>query len=116
MKILYHHRTASRDGQAVHIEEMIEALRAEGHEVRVVAPAAGDPGEMGGNVSWVHRLKAALPNALYELLELAYSLHAYRKLAAAAREFQPDVNLREVQPLSARWQHAQEAAGHTATA
>ena len=91
MKILYHHRTASRDGQAVHIEEMIEALRAEGHEVRVVAPAVGDPGEMGGNVSWVHRLKAALPNALYELLELAYSLHAYRKLAAAAREFQPDV-------------------------
>ena len=90
MKILYHHRTASRDGQAVHIEEMIEALRAEGHQVRVVAPAAGDPGEMGGNVNWVHRLKAALPNALYELLELAYSLHAYRKLAAAAREFQPD--------------------------
>jgi glycosyltransferase involved in cell wall biosynthesis len=91
MKILYHHRTASRDGQAVHIEEMIQALRAEGHEVRVVAPAVGDPGgEMGGKVSWVHRLKAALPNAIYELLELAYSLHAYRKLAAAAREFQPD--------------------------
>ena len=91
MKILYHHRTASRDGQAVHIEEMIEALRADGHEVRVVAPAVGDPsGEMGNKVSWVHRLKAALPNAIYELLELAYSLHAYRKLAAAAREFQPD--------------------------
>ena len=27
MRILYHHRTASKDGQAVHIEEMIEALR-----------------------------------------------------------------------------------------
>ena len=40
MKILYHHRTASKDGQAVHIEEMIEALRALGHEVRVVAPMA----------------------------------------------------------------------------
>lgn len=90
MKILYHHRTASRDGQAVHIQEMIDALRAEGHEVRVVAPVIGDPGEMGGKVSWVHRLKAALPNALYELLELAYSLHAYRKLEAAAREFRPD--------------------------
>lgn len=90
MKILYHHRTASKDGQAVHIEEMIEALRAEGHEVRVIAPAIGDPGEMGGNVGWIHRLKAALPKAVYELLELAYSLHAYRKLAVAAREFKPD--------------------------
>ena len=27
MKILYHHRTASKDGQAVHIEELIAALR-----------------------------------------------------------------------------------------
>lgn len=91
MKILYHHRTASKDGQAVHIEEMIDALRAEGHEVRVVAPAIGDPGEMGGKVGWVHKLKAALPKSIYELLELAYSLHAYRKLAEAAREFKPDV-------------------------
>ncbi len=90
MKILYHHRTASKDGQAVHIEEMIEALRAEGHEVRVVAPAVGEQGEMGGKVGWVHQLKTALPKALYELLELAYSLVAYRKLKAAAKEFKPD--------------------------
>ncbi len=91
MKILYHHRTASKDGQAVHIEEMIAALRAEGHEVRVVAPEIGNPGQMGEDVGWVQRLKAALPRAIYEWLELAYSLHAYRKLKAAAREFQPDV-------------------------
>lgn len=38
MKILYHHRTASKDGQAVHIEEMVAAMRAQGHEVRVVIP------------------------------------------------------------------------------
>lgn len=93
MKILYHHRTASKDGQAVHIEEMIAALRALGHEVRVVAPASAEAGEgrMGVKVGWVHRLKAALPKALYELLELAYSLLAYRRLAAAAAEFRPDV-------------------------
>jgi hypothetical protein len=41
MKILYHHRTASKDGQAVHIEEMIEAMRSLGHQVRVVAPTVG---------------------------------------------------------------------------
>ena len=41
MKILYHHRIASKDGQAVYIEEMIEAMRSLGHEVRVVAPTIG---------------------------------------------------------------------------
>ncbi|AJP48828.1 glycosyl transferase family 1 [Rugosibacter aromaticivorans] len=91
MKILYHHRTASKDGQAVHIEEMIAALRAQGHEVRVVAPAVSDAGQMGENVGWVYRLRSALPNALYELLELTYSLVAYRRLAQAAKTFQPDV-------------------------
>ena len=94
MKILYHHRTASKDGQAVHIEEMIEALRAQGHEVRVVSPSLGakpdTQGAMGSEVGWVPRLKAALPKAVYELLELAYSLVAYRQLKRAAQDFQPD--------------------------
>jgi len=94
MKILYHHRTASKDGQAVHIEEMIDAMRSLGHEVRVVAPTLGAPadqqGAMGGEVGWIHRLKAALPKAIYELLELAYSLVAYRQLTRAAQDFKPD--------------------------
>jgi glycosyltransferase involved in cell wall biosynthesis len=92
MRILYHHRTASRDGQAVHIDEMIAALRAAGHEVLVVAPEpAPAAGAMGGTAGWVQRMRARLPRALYELLELGYSLVAYRRLAAAARRFQPDV-------------------------
>lgn len=104
MRILYHHRTASKDGQAVHIEELIHALRAEGHEVMVVAPNQTEDmesrdrnepdqkaGLMGRDMKWVHGLKAALPKALYELLELAYSLHAYRKLKAVADRFRPDV-------------------------
>lgn len=95
MRILYHHRTASKDGQAVHIEEMVSAMRGLGHEVLIVAPemggAAGAQGRMGAHVSWVHRLKDLLPRALYELMELAYSLVAYRRLAAAVREFRPDV-------------------------
>lgn len=91
MKILYHHRTASKDGQAVHIEEMIASLRKLGHEVRVVAPAVGDEGRMGGEVGWVQRLRSHLPNAVYELMELAYTWVAYRRLRAAADEFKPDV-------------------------
>lgn len=94
MKILYHHRTASRDGQAVHIDEMIHALREAGHEVHVVAPSVGDDSAasgMGAEAGWVKGLRDRLPKALYELLELGYSLVAYRRLAAAARSFQPDV-------------------------
>ena len=101
MRILYHHRTASKDGQAVHIEEMIEALRSEGHVVQVVAPGTPDTtdsapgqksdGQMGGDMGWVHRLKAHLPKAVYELMEFAYSYVAYRKLVVAARAFKPDV-------------------------
>jgi glycosyltransferase involved in cell wall biosynthesis len=95
MKILYHHRTASKDGQAVHIEELIHALRSQGHEVRIVAPGEGGQGDgegqMGQDMDWVHRLKERLPKAAYELMELAYSALAYRKLMAAARDFQPDI-------------------------
>src|ERR1035438_2492939 len=89
MKILYHHRTASKDGQAVHIEELIGALREIGHEVRVVGPEIG-AGGMGAEAGWVQRLKTHLPKAIYELLELAYSRVAYSRLARAAHEFRPD--------------------------
>jgi glycosyltransferase involved in cell wall biosynthesis len=91
LKILYHHRTASKDGQAVHIEELIHALREQGHEVRVVAPAGGDEGDMGAEVGWVRSLRSKLPKALYECLEIGYSLLAYMRLARAVKEFQPDV-------------------------
>ena len=94
MRILYHHRTASKDGQAVHIEEMVQALRELGHEVMVVGPTAGGSdadGDMGAEMGWVKRLRDALPKAAYELLELGYSAVAYRRLAVAARVFKPDV-------------------------
>jgi hypothetical protein len=32
-RILYHHRIRADDGQAVHIRELIAALRRQGHEV-----------------------------------------------------------------------------------
>lgn len=96
MKILYHHRTASRDGQAVHIDEMIASLRALGHEVRVVCPAPapaeeGGRAAMGGEVGWVQRLRERLPKGVYELLELGYSLLSFWRLWRAAREFRPDM-------------------------
>lgn len=90
MKILYHHRTASRDGQSTHIEEMIRGMRANGHEVDVSAPIVGDHDPSGGSAGWVGRLKTHLPRPFYELAELAYSLVAYRRLLQKALQFQPD--------------------------
>lgn len=92
MRILYHHRIASMDGQITHIEEMVKALRALGHEVRVVGPEVHrqDSGK-GGSAGWVGRLKATLPTTFYELAEAAYSLVAYRRLMQAVGEFKPDV-------------------------
>lgn len=92
MRILYHHRIASRDGQITHIEEMVEALRGLGHEVRLVGPSVheSDTGQ-GGSAGWVGRLKKLLPGALYELAEAAYAFVAYRRLRRAVDEFRPDV-------------------------
>ncbi|MEM9386264.1 MAG: glycosyltransferase family 4 protein [Pseudomonadota bacterium] len=90
MRILYHHRVASKDGQFVHIDELTRALRERGHELIIVGPnfnAQSDFGTDGGFVDW---LKRHLPKALYEFAELSYSLVAYRKLARAVREHQPD--------------------------
>ena len=91
MKILYHHRTASKDGQAVHIEELITALRELGHEVIVAAPAGTEDQAFGASHGWVSRIRAHLPKLVYELLELAYSVPAYMRMVKLVREHQPEV-------------------------
>lgn len=91
MRILYSHRIQSRDGQGVHLDSLVAALRAEGHEVRVVGPAAYDQAELGGESRLVALIRRMLPRFAVELLELAYSAPAFLKLDRAAREFTPDL-------------------------
>ena len=92
MRILYHHRIASRDGQATHIEEMVKALRELGHVVETCAPDlyTRDDGR-GGSPGWVGTLKAALPKPVYELAEIGYSGVTYARVARAIARFRPDV-------------------------
>lgn len=90
MRILYHHRTLSKDGQAVHIAEMIAALRRAGHEVLVVGPPAHQKATFGSDGGFATRLRAALPRAVAELIELAYSGVAFLRLWRAWRRFHPD--------------------------
>lgn len=91
MKILYHHRISSRDGQYVHIEELTAALRNAGHEIVMVGPRIAGEQAFGDESRFVATLKKSLPKALYELLEFFYSFVDYFHLARAIRQHRPDI-------------------------
>jgi len=95
MKILYHHRTASRDGQEVHITELVRALRGLGHEVRVVSPGGDEPesgtSEMGGHRAGLARWRALLPDRLLPLAAFCYDQVFSRQVVRKAAKLQADV-------------------------
>ncbi len=91
MRILYSHRIQSRDGQSVHVEEMIAAMRGLGHEVLVVGPSFYDDSGFGGESRMVARLRRLLPGVLGELAELAYNLPAFLRLYREWKAFRPDL-------------------------
>jgi len=91
VKILYHHRIRSKDGQFVHLEEMVHALRALGHEVELVGPKNVERNDFGADAGFVAVLKRWMPQAAYEVLELGYAMANLRTLEAAIRRFRPDV-------------------------
>jgi glycosyltransferase involved in cell wall biosynthesis len=90
MKILYHHRIRSKDGQYVHLEELTRALRDLGHEIILVGPAAIEKEEFGAEAGIVAWLKRSLPKFLYEFMEFCYSFWVYARLRAAIRRHNPD--------------------------
>ena len=91
MKILYSHRIQSHDGQGVHLESLVTALRAAGHDVLVVGPPAYAKAGLGKESSGIARIRRLLPGFAAELAELAYTIPGYLRLARAARSFRPDV-------------------------
>jgi glycosyltransferase involved in cell wall biosynthesis len=91
MRILFHHRIASRDGQAVHIEELIAALQRQGHETFLVGPSSFMKTRFGGSNPRVDRVKQWIPGALFEMLEIAYTVGAFLRLWRAVRTHRPDV-------------------------
>ena len=90
MKILYHHRIASRDGQAVHVRELIRALREQGHDVFTLGYTdVGDAGHEGSK-NVVPAIRRILPRLLYEFGEVLYSFIALLRVLLAGRRFGPD--------------------------
>ncbi|MCE0493267.1 glycosyltransferase family 4 protein [Vibrio salinus] len=90
MKILYHHRIASKDGQYVHVEEIIKALTSLGHEVIIIAPEVTKNAKFGSDGGWISKLRSCVPKAISELLEFGYSLFVFVKLCLAVIQHRPD--------------------------
>lgn len=90
MKILYHHRIASKDGQYVHIEEMINSLRKIGHEVVVVEPAQLTKKDFGKSSGAVQSLRSFLPGFMHELIEFSYCFFDFLKLVLSIIKHKPD--------------------------
>jgi glycosyltransferase involved in cell wall biosynthesis len=91
MRILYSHRIQSRDGQSVHVEELIAAFRALGHEVMVVGPGFYEKAKFGGESGVVSAIRSHLPQWFGELAELIYNVPAWWRLRRAHRRFRPDL-------------------------
>lgn len=91
MRILYHHRVRSKDGQGVHISELIGAFRAAGHEVIVAEPSGFATSSFGGEPGTLSFLKRLLPKSIYEVAELGYNFAAFLRLDRLCRRHMPDI-------------------------
>ena len=98
-RILYHHRIRADDGQAVHVRELITAMRAAGHTVdecalvakavpSLAAAADDKPRPCRQQPGFWQRL--SLPRAAVEVLEVLYNHKGRMMLRAAARAAKPD--------------------------
>ena len=90
MRILYSHRVQSRDGQSVHIDELVTAFRRAGHEVCVVGPKLYEQTSFGGESRMVGLVRRLLPGSLAELAELLYNIPAFWRLRQSASGFAAD--------------------------
>jgi len=89
LKILYHHRTVSKDGIDVQLEEMTGAFAALGHDVILVPPKLGAR-EFGTAGWWASKLRPRLPRVVIELVTYAYNVLAFWRLARTIMAHQPD--------------------------
>lgn len=95
LNILYHHRTQGIGAEGVHIREIIKSWLETGHCVDVLSPPGVDPFKddqsqnlstpKSNKVSFRNRLVWALPQFLFEILELGYNFWAYPKIKKALK-------------------------------
>jgi glycosyltransferase involved in cell wall biosynthesis len=87
MQFVYHHRTMGRSSQAMHIRSLVEALKADGHEVTIVSPPGVDPLKSAGMMPFLRKedrarglqriwkyISCECPQFVFEVFELLYNL------------------------------------------
>mgnify|MGYP002778077750 CR=1 FL=1 len=89
-RILFHHRIRSKDGQYVHLSELRAAFEDVGCEVHLVGPRVLETASFGAGGGATDGLRARLPGAVTEALELAYALAALPRLVWAIVRLRPD--------------------------
>ncbi|MBM3973821.1 MAG: glycosyltransferase family 4 protein [Planctomycetes bacterium] len=92
-RVLYHHRIRADDGQAVHVREMIAALRASGcavDECALVRKGRGDADASAAGAGGGFWHKLSLPRTAVEALEILYNRRGRVMLRAAAAQQRPD--------------------------
>jgi glycosyltransferase involved in cell wall biosynthesis len=86
MRILYHHRTRSTDAQRIHIQEIVKAFEALGHEAEIVSLVAIDAGQSDAQRdagdAWWKKMVRRIPFS-YDLVQLAYNLVGLPLILAA---------------------------------
>ncbi|WP_397471122.1 glycosyltransferase family 4 protein [Rheinheimera sp.] len=103
MNILFHHRTRGKGAEGVHIMGVTNGLRSLGHSVHILSLPGADPesgsASSGGTqhentavplqkgmlVRWLLDLTRYVPEAVFELFELAYNLPAVLRLRRAVK-------------------------------
>ncbi len=91
MRILYHHRTLGDGAEGIHISAMVEAFRALGHHVKVVALMGQQTNVTNLRTRVLTSVKRCMPRLLYEGVELVYGLVAYNILSHLMAEWKPDL-------------------------
>jgi len=107
VQFIYHHRTMGRSSQAMHIRSLVEALKADGHDVTVISPPGVDPLKSAGMMPFLRKedrarglqrlwkyISCECPQFVFEVFELLYNLFLpFRLLPIMWR--QPDAVLYE---------------------
>ncbi len=90
MKILYHHRIASKDGQYVHITEMINAFKELGHTVSLVEPKLTSNKNFGADANIIQVIRDNTPGLIHEFIEFCYTGIDFFKLLFKVIRNKPD--------------------------
>ncbi len=94
MRILYHHRTLGDGAEGIHVQSIVNQLKKQGHQVKVVS-LVGEQTQFRSKQetqesNW-DKVRNLIPKPVYELAEVAYNIKGRAMIQKAINEFKPDI-------------------------